>query len=162
MKSVAKKNWELSGATFSKLLEALSEDREEAGTKYLQLCRSLLRYFEVRGISGAEAAVDEVVNRLARKLESGVRLKNVNTYARGIARMLTLELRKSPEQKTSNEIPAVSVSPVEEGHTDHSQELFCLNKCLKEIPAEKKEIIVGYYKGVRKVKIKTERLWLKK
>ena len=162
MKSVAKRNWELNEAAFSKLLAALAEDREEAGAKYLQLSRNLLRYFEVRGISNAESAVDEVVNRLARKLESGVQLKNVNTYALGIARMLTLELRKSPEQKTSNEIPEISISPVEEDQTDHSQELSCLNKCLSEITPEKKEIIIGYYKGERQVKIKNRKIMAEK
>ncbi len=157
MKSVAKKNWELNEAAFNKLLAALSEDQEEASTKYLLLCRNLLRYFEVRGISNAESAVDEVINRLARKLESGVQLENVNTYALGIARMLTLELRKSPEQKTSNEIPEISAPPIEEDQTERSQELLCLNKCLSEITPEKKEIIVGYYKGERQVKIKNRK-----
>ncbi len=92
--------WELTETAFENLLAGLAPDREIAGEKYVQLRNSLLRYFEVRGISGAETAADEVINRLARKLESGLQLENPYTYALGIARLLTLELRKSPEQKT--------------------------------------------------------------
>lgn len=151
------KKWELTEVALSGLLAALSQDLEGAGEKYLLLCKNLQRYFEVRGFTNSESAVDEVINRLARKLESGIKLENVNTYALGIARMLTLELRKSPEQKTSNELPEISVLPVEEENSTREQELSCLDKCLDEIPAEKKEIIVGYYQGERREKIENRK-----
>ncbi len=138
---------------FRKLLAALDENREIAGEKYLSLSKNLVRYFEVRGISNAEFAADEVFNRLAKKLETGETFENINTYALGVARMLTLELRKSPEQKTSNELPEISVAPKESVDDEGDEKLVCLDKCLKEIPAEKKEIIVGYYQGEKREKI---------
>ncbi|NNE98623.1 MAG: sigma-70 family RNA polymerase sigma factor [Pyrinomonadaceae bacterium] len=153
----AKRRWELTEAAFDKLLAALSEDRDEAGDKYLLLCRNLLRYFEVRGIAGAETAADEVINRLAKKLESGEQLENVNTYALGIARLLTLELRRSPEQKTSNELPEISNPPVEENEDGIDNEVSCLNDCLEKLSKGKKEIIVGYYQGERRKKIENRR-----
>jgi RNA polymerase sigma factor (sigma-70 family) len=152
MKAETKVKWELNEVALDKLLAALSEDRDEAGEKYLLLCKNLLRYFEVRGIFNSQSATDEVINRLARKLESGEQLENVNTYALGIARLLTLEIRKSPEQKTSNELPEIITSPVEE-KSENEQKLVCLDKCLGEITAEKKEIIIGYYQGERREKI---------
>jgi DNA-directed RNA polymerase specialized sigma24 family protein len=147
-----KAKWELNEVALDKLLAALAEDREEAGHKYLLLSKNLLRYFEVRGIPNSQAAVDEVINRLARKLESGDQFENINTYALGIARFLTLEFRKSPEYKTSNELPEISTSPPEEKNTG-DQKLVCLDKCLGKISAEKKEIIIGYYQGERREKI---------
>jgi len=153
---VAKTRWELTEAAFNKLLAALSEDREEAGEKYLLLSRNLLRYFEVRGIAGAENAADEVINRLTKKLESGEKLENVNTYALGIARLVTLELRKSPEQKTSNELPEISTSPAEE-ETEGDRKLVCLQKCLNELTEEKKSLIKGYYQGERREKIENRK-----
>ena len=155
--SVAKTKWELTEPALDKLLAALSEDREEAGDSYLLLLKNLVRYFDVRGISSSESAADEVINRLARKLESGKDIENVNTYALGIARMLTLELRKSPDQKTSNELPEISVAPEEPVESPHERELACLDKCLREIPAEKKELITGYYRGERREKIENRK-----
>ncbi len=157
-----KSRWELTGAAFDHLLAALSEDREEAGEKYLRLIKNLVRYFEVRGLSNAEFAADEVMNRLARKLEAGKRLENVNTYALGIARMLSLELRKSPEQKISNELPEIGVLPVEETKSKSERELSCLDKCLNNIPSIKKEIIIGYYQGERRIKIENRKTMAEK
>ena len=148
----AKTRWELTEAAFDKLLAALSEDRDQAGEKYLLLSKNLLRYFEVRGIAGAETAADEVINRLAKKLESVGQLENVNTYALGIARLVTLELRKSPEQKTSNELPEIVADPAEEKEPERADELACLDECLGKIPDGKKEIIIGYYQGERREK----------
>jgi DNA-directed RNA polymerase specialized sigma24 family protein len=156
MRAETKTKWELNKVALDKLLAAFSDDRDEAGEKYLLLCKNLLRYFEVRGIFNSQSATDEVINRLARKLESGEQLENVNTYALGIARLLTLELRKSPEQKTSNELPEISTSPTEET-SEKEQKLGCLDKCLGEISSEKKEIIVGYYQGERREKIENRR-----
>lgn len=152
----AKAKWELNEVALDKLLAALSKDRNEAGEKYLLLCKNLLRYFEVRGIANSQSAVDEAINRLARKLESGEKLENVNTYAIGIARLLTLELRKSPEQKTSNELPEISTSPVVE-ETEGDRKLSCLQKCLGELKPEKRELIKGYYQGERREKIENRK-----
>lgn len=157
MKAEVKTKWELNEVALDRLLAALAGDRQEAGEKYLLLCKSLVRYFEVRGISNSDTAADEVINRLARKLESGEKLENANTYALGIARLVTLELRKSPEQKTSNELPEVSVSPIEEEKSKGDQELSCLDKCLNELKPEKKELIKGYYQGERREKIENRR-----
>ncbi len=151
------KKWELTEVALDRLLAALSEDRNEAGEKYLLLCKNLLRYFEVRGIARSQSAVDEVINRLAKKLESGEQLENVNTYALGIARLVTLEERRSLEQKTSNELPEVSISPVEEEKSDQGDELSCLNKCLDELKPEKRELIKGYYQGERQEKIENRK-----
>ena len=157
MKAESAAKWQLTENALNKLLAAFSADREEAGEKYLQLGRNLVRYFEVRGIFNAEAAADEVFNRLARKLESGETFENINTYALGIARMLSLELRKSPEQKTSNELPEISYTPAAEPEESRSRELVCLDQCLNKISAEKREIIVGYYQGERREKIDNRR-----
>lgn len=152
MKSATVTKWQLTETTFNKLLAALAEDRETAGEKYLQLKKNLVRFFETRGFNAADDAADEVFNRLARKLETE-QIENVNTYALGIARMLTLELRKSPEQKFSNELPEIGVLPFDAEREERDEKLKCLDKCLSELSAENREIIVGYYKGEKREKI---------
>ena len=157
MKSATVTKWQLTETTFNKLLAALAEDRETAGEKYLQLKKNLVRFFETRGFNAADDAADEVFNRLARKLETE-QIENVNTYALGIARMLTLELRKSPEQKFSNELPEIGVLPVDEEREEQDEKLKCLDKCLNELSLENREIIVGYYKGEKRGKIENRNL----
>lgn len=145
--------WQLTETAFDKLLAALAKDRATAGEKYLLLKKNLVRFFETRGFTAADDAADEVFNRLARKLETE-ELENVNTYALGIARMLALELRKSPEQKFSDELPPeIGVLPPDEEHQEKENKLKCLDKCLSELTLENREIIVGYYKGEKREKI---------
>ncbi len=145
--------WQLTQDAFDKLLAALGSNREEAGEKYLLLRKNLTRFFETRGFQTAEDAADEVLNRLARKLESGEQLENPNTYALGIARMLALELRKLPKQTNTEEMPEIGVAAFDEEQAEKERKLQCLEKCLRELPAENREIIVGYYQGEKRKKI---------
>jgi RNA polymerase sigma factor (sigma-70 family) len=153
--------WQLTEAAFDKLLAALAEDREIAGEKYILLKKNLTRFFETRGFNSAEDAADEVFNRLARKLETE-EIENPNTYALGIARMLALELRKSPEQKFSDELPEIAVAPFDSEREETDEKLKCLDKCLNELTAENREIIVGYYKGEKREKIENRNLLAEK
>jgi DNA-directed RNA polymerase specialized sigma24 family protein len=103
-------------------------------------------------LNGSDEAADEVFNRLARKLETE-QIENVCTYALGVARMLALELRKSPEQKFSDELPEIGVLPFDEERRETEDKLKCLDKCLSELNLENREIIVGYYQGEKREKI---------
>lgn len=148
-----KTKWQLTQDAFDKLLAALASDRDEAGEKYILLRNNLINFFEVRGILRSEEATDEVLNRLARKLESGEVFENPRTYALGIARMVTLEFRKIPEQTAAEEMPEVSVLPFDEESQETEAKLKCLEKCLRELSVENKQIIVGYYQGEKREKI---------
>jgi RNA polymerase sigma factor (sigma-70 family) len=148
-----KTKWQLTQAAFDALLLNLDANRAEAGEKYLRLRKNLARFFETRGIAQPEEAADETLNRLARKLENGEKFENIQTYALGVARYLALELRKSPAQKTSDELPEISVLPFDSEREKTDDKLNCLDKCLGELPPENREIIVGYYKGEKSEKI---------
>lgn len=148
-----KTKWQLTQTAFDALLQSLDANRADAGEKYLRLRKNLVRFFETRGIVSAEEAADETLNRLARKLEGGEHFENINSYALGVARMLALELRKSPAQKTSDEFPEISVPPFDSEQAEASDKLNCLEKCLGELSSENREIIVGYYRGDKREKI---------
>jgi RNA polymerase sigma factor (sigma-70 family) len=148
-----KTKWQLTQTAFDALLQAFDVNRADAGEKYLRLRKNLVRFFETRGIAFAEDAADETLNRLARKFDDGEQFENVNAYALGVARMLALELRKSPAQKTSNEIPEIGVAPFDAEGEETEIKLHCLDDCLKDLPPENREIIVGYYQGERREKI---------
>lgn len=148
-----KTKWQLTQAAFDNLLAVLSSNRNEAGEKYLLLKNNLVRFFETRGFSAAEDAADEVLNRLARKLENGETLENPNTYALGIARMVTLELRKNPIFSTTDEVPEIGVMPIDTEKEENEEKLKCLGICLNQLQTENKQIIVGYYQGEKREKI---------
>lgn len=148
-----KAKWQLTQAAFDRLLAAFSANREEAGERYLTLRKNLRRFFEARGLGAADEAADEVLNRLARKLESGEQLDNPNTYALGVARLLALELYKSPERKTTGEIPEIGVSPFDEEAARREEKLKCLGRCLGKLSEENRALIVAYYQGEKREKI---------
>jgi RNA polymerase sigma factor (sigma-70 family) len=151
--TATKTRWQLTQTAFDRLLAALAPSREEASEKYLSLRKNLARFFEARGFQTAEDAADEVMNRLARKLETSDQIENINTYALGVARMLALELHKSPARKTTDIIPEISVSPIDKEREQKEENLKCLEKCLRQLSDENRQIIVGYYQGEKREKI---------
>lgn len=153
MKSATVKKWQLTETGFNSLLVALSGDRELAGQKYLLLKRNLERFFETRGFRAIEDAADEVFNRLARKIELQ-EIENPESYALGIARMVALELRKSPQYKTSNELPEIRVMPIDAEAMEKDGRFQCLEECLMTLSADNRRLIVGYYQGEKREKIK--------
>lgn len=149
--------WQLSQDAFDRLLAALSANRDEAGEKYLLLRNNLVNFFEIRGVARAEDSADEVLNRLARKLESGETLENPKTYALGIARMVALEARRIPERTADEELPEIAAVPFDDEDTEKEAKLKCLEKCLGELSGENRRIIVGYYQGEKSGKIENRR-----
>jgi DNA-directed RNA polymerase specialized sigma24 family protein len=149
----AKTRWQLTQEAFDRLLAALFPAREAAGEKYLLLRKNLVRFFETRGIAEAEDAADEVLNRLARKLEGGERLENPHTYALGIARLVALELRKFPEKTAVDELPELAAPAPDEEASRGEEKLKCLEICLGELAPENRRVIVGYYRGEKREKI---------
>src|SRR6185503_11070489 len=94
----------LTADRFSKLLAGLGADRGQAGDKYEELRRMLIRFFECRDATFAEEHADEALNRLAKKIEEGVAINNVGSYCHGIARLVFHEsLRGSDYRRTSLE-----------------------------------------------------------
>lgn len=145
--------WQLNQTAFKRLLASFSKDDTEASEKYLQLKRNLVRFFEARGIIASDEASDEVLDRLARKLESGDQFENVATYALGIARLVALEFYKRPKFAGESHLPEVAVTPVEDYPEESERKLGCLDQCLAKLEPEKREIIVGYYQGEKRSKI---------
>ncbi len=145
--------WQLTQTAFDGLLAALDPDNHSAGEKYVRLRGNLVRFFEARGFAAAGDAADDVLNRLARKIENGGPLDNPASYALGIARMVALELRKSPLHSSSDEIPEIGI-PARDAELDEKEgKLKCLGECLAELQPENRGIIVGYYKGEKREKI---------
>src|SRR5712692_7720438 len=92
----------LTAETFGKLLDRLDADRERAAEKYEDLRRTLTRFYEWRGAPFPDEHTDETFNRVARKLDEGVKIKNIGAYCYEVARLVCLESFKGQDSKHSS------------------------------------------------------------
>lgn len=133
------KDWTLTAEAFEKLLDCLDADRDTAGEKYEDLRRALVRYFEGRRISFAEERVDEVFNRVSRKLTDGVQINNFYAYCYEVARRVHLERRRAPESRMDSieEFDLEYSAPnTLDDEIEKEKMLKYLSLCLEKLPPE--------------------------
>jgi DNA-directed RNA polymerase specialized sigma24 family protein len=140
---------------FARLLERLDSDPERAAHEYERLRRGLVKFFDWRGIWPPDECADEVLDRFARKVE-GTDVQDVSKYIYGIARLVALERRRGPAFASIDDVPhAAATAPVVEEEPDSLQ--GCFDRCLAQLPAESRELLLQYYEGERSTKISNRR-----
>ena len=115
-------------------------DRELGGTKYESVRGGLVRVFTSKGFNDAEDLADETINRVITRLPD-IRETyegEPTRYFHGVARNIIRETSRRKE--ISAEVPAVWVDP-----RPGSVELECLERCLQQLPSEKRELILDYF-----------------
>jgi DNA-directed RNA polymerase specialized sigma24 family protein len=159
-----KKDWTLTSEAFERLLASLDANRDLAGQKYENLRRKLIEFFEARGSSSPTDYADEAINRVARKVEEGERVQDLNRYSYGVARLLFMETLRARETEPIA-IELALVPPIAAGDEEHerwSQEqerrLECLEVCLSKLPAANRACIIEYYREEKGVKIEQRKL----
>jgi DNA-directed RNA polymerase specialized sigma24 family protein len=139
---------ELTAQAFIRLLERLGEDEEPAAKKYEDLRRTLIRSFEWRGAPFPEEHADEVFNRLARKLEAGVEIRDISDYSYEVARLVWLEALKKGQNRHEqlDEVEHETVAPdASVEMAEKEDRLTCLDDCLDVLPGESRDLIMEYY-----------------
>ena len=146
----------LTRESFAKLLDYLGADGERAGEKYEDLRRILIRFFEWRGAPFPDEHADETFNRIARKLDEGVEIKNIGSYCHEVARLVCLEALKGHDSRRTS-IESINLEGRSANTSDETLEkelrLGCLEDCLRELPAESRELIVEYYRDDKRGRI---------
>jgi DNA-directed RNA polymerase specialized sigma24 family protein len=146
----------LTAEAFTKLLDRLAGDREQAGERYEDLRRTLIRFFEWRGAPFPEEHADESFNRIGRKLDEGVEIKNIGSYCYEVARLVCLEALKSRESRRVplEEIKLEATAPeITDPIAEKDQWLMCLDECLGVLPFENRELITEYYRDEKRGRI---------
>jgi len=144
-------DWELTEEAFAKFLACLDPDPARAGEKYEALREALVKFLDWRGALFPEELVDETFNRVTRKLEEGETIRDAQTYCYGVARMVFLQSLERPGNKRG-ELEELSMIAIPEPDvTDARRE--CLNHCLRQLPAENRELIIEYYRKEGRQKI---------
>ena len=146
------KNWVLSQECFDALLDWLDSDREQAGIKYEEIRRRLIKIFTGRGCAEAEDLADETINRVANKL---VEIKkdfkgDRARYFYGVANKVHLEYlrRKLPHPPP---MPPYDSNLIEQSYS-------CLEKCINRLTPENRELLLQYYRAQGREKIEQRKL----
>ena len=134
------------------MLDWLDSDREQAGLKYEQIRRNLIKIFVNRGCAEAEDIADETINRVVRKLDE-VKKEFTGDPARyfyGVANKIFLEFqrRKPPEPPSS--------APDDSNRIE--QEYRCLEHCMAHLSEESRELLMLYYQAEGREKIEQRKL----
>jgi DNA-directed RNA polymerase specialized sigma24 family protein len=140
--------WTLTREPFDALLAWLDPDREQAGQKYEDIRRRLIKIFTCRGCAIPEDLADESINRVIRRLKD---IREGYTgdralYFYGVANKVFLEYVKRPPA------PAVPL-PVHENSEEVEQEYVCLERCVEHLPPENRELVIRYYQKEKRAKI---------
>ncbi|MEO6390788.1 MAG: hypothetical protein ABIP75_02980 [Pyrinomonadaceae bacterium] len=141
---------ELTPESFAKLLQALGPDREQAAEAYEQLRRKLVRVFEWRGSVRSDELADETLNRLGRKIDEGEVIRNISSYAGGVARLIWFEALKRQARENQALETLSTGSAVEPPDTSRND---CLERCLEKLPGETRALILSYYRAEQGAKI---------
>ena len=142
----ARDRWTLSEPSFGRLLRSFDADPDRAAARYEEMRRKLARFFEWRGCSPAEEHADEVLDRVARRLDEGLQILNIAAYCYGIARMLLHEISARLERQRVA-LGELVHAPAAGGN---DAEMTCLERCLGGLDGESRALILEYYEGERR------------
>lgn len=142
-----KKEWFLNPENFDALLLWLNPDREQAGQKYEEIRRWLIKIFTCRGCYEPEDLADETINRVVKRLkdiEAGF-TGDPSRYFYGVASKVHLEyVRRKP----------VPPSPPPRQDSDElEREYECLERCIERLTPENRELVTQYYQEEKRAKI---------
>lgn len=148
-----KKKWVLTQEAFDRLLAGLDADREQAGKKYEYIRLKLVKYFEWRGMAFPDVEADETINRVARRIEEGQEIQNLNAYFYGVARLIFIESLKAREREHGVLEGEPVVEPPAMDDSEAEERRACLDHCLRRLPEESRDLIIDYYQEekVRKI-----------
>lgn len=137
---------------FELLLSWLDPDRERAAHKYEEIRARLIKIFHSRGSSEAEYLADETIDRVLLKIKN---LKenfvgNPALYFYGVAKNVYYESLRSNKKK----VAALQSLPAESEIKETRAETDCLDRCLSQLSAEQRDLILEYYEDENEPKLK--------
>ena len=149
--------WYLTQEAFDHFLSLLDIDRDRAGELYETLRKSLIHLFIWRACRDPEAHADETINRVIRKIDEGEELRDLISYAHGVARLLLLEIfrKQEREQIGIDDLPPLATQVIEEEGSENG--VLCLRRCLNRLPEESRRLIVQYYHGEKSARIENRK-----
>jgi DNA-directed RNA polymerase specialized sigma24 family protein len=148
----------LSPEQFEVLLRQLGPDRDLAGARYEQLRRRLVTILTYRGCAQPEEVADETMDRVARRLAeipAGSEIGDPTRFVFGVAWNVAREWIR--RQRTvplpdgwDPPDPVESEMRSPDGDLGHG----CLDRCLRCLPQQDRDVVLTYYQeeGLAKIR----------
>jgi hypothetical protein len=135
---------------FDKLLAWLAVDREAAGQAFNVISSRLIRVFALRGCVDAESLADEVINRVAVRID-----KVKESYSEplrcflGFVDHVYREDLREREQQQRLLVREIKPRPTEELEKEDQ----CLEGCLSTLTRTDRKLVERYFLGEKRVRI---------
>ncbi len=154
-----KERYELGQKDFDALLGLFSANREEAGEKYEQVRRGLVRFFQFKGCSDPQSLTDETINRVAAKLGAydPSKCSGPVSYFYGFASNILKEYRRNISRESALDEKQFIVSPLVPDEVENEPEMIKLRRCIEELEGNEKALVLEYYGRERQERIDTRR-----
>jgi DNA-directed RNA polymerase specialized sigma24 family protein len=150
--SETKPNKELTREKFAAFLGWLSPDEASAGEEYERLRFRLCTFFAHRRCRFPEELADETINRVTLKIAQE-RVEHKLAYCYGVARNVYREsLRRERDHLDIDEVTVAAEEPEEQSFSGE-----CLDRCLGELPAESRDLILDYFREAKLAKVELHR-----
>ncbi|MBL8174506.1 MAG: sigma-70 family RNA polymerase sigma factor [Bryobacterales bacterium] len=133
-------------------LALLSDDPERAAELYLVLLGKLIRYFSWNICPNPEELADEVLDRVARRVEGGEQIQSPISYVLGVARRVLLESKPKAMLLPLEGEPGIAAEPRDDAS------LHDLDRCLEELEPESRAMLLEYYSadGGDRIRVRQE------
>lgn len=149
-----KRNREINPEAFEKMLLWLDEDRDIAGRKYEAIRLRLIKIFDYRQCSNSEELSDKVFDRVIKKFDENA-VTDASNPALYFYRVANNIYRENQRKPLAVEIPDEIPVETEEAGFDPYYE--CLKKCLENLSAGHRKLIVNYYEEEKREKVNYHR-----
>ncbi len=132
-------------ARFAALLRFLGPDGR-GGAAYASLRERLEDFFRWRGLAGADALADEVLDRVARRVDQGLDCDAPTAFVLGVARLVALEAGRRDARSApfaADQHPAPPLLDALDRERAHS----ALDACLARLAPEDRRLLLAYHRG---------------
>ena len=147
-----KRERSLTAESFGKFLRWLSGDDEEAVRQYQTIRSKLVRYFVHKGCADPDDLFDETVDIIVGKIDECGAVVSPLAYCYGVAKNVWRQsTRKLRTVSQSQDFP----SPEPEDRSDYERELRCLERCMSQLPPDKREVVAQYHLSHGRERIET-------
>jgi DNA-directed RNA polymerase specialized sigma24 family protein len=147
----------MNAASLEALLAALGRDTEDATAAYRMLHARLVRFFDLQNITDPEALADQAMDRLAASLlaRGTETIASPAAFVLGIARHLLQEERRHVARE--GEVAYEWARGQIEDSATKETELQRLERCLEQMPKDRRELLRSYYAWSGRAKIEHHR-----
>jgi len=144
-------------ADLDNLLLWLGQDTATGARQYVEMRQKLVALFEFRGCDASEDLADETLDRTARAiLKPGFVFEgNPLAYLRGVARNVYRESLRENRPLSQESLPEIADKVARRPTSESGIESLhaCLDRCLAQLPGEKRTLLLRYYQGEQSSKI---------